>query len=101
MPDSRTAYLSASRSFAAQVARIRPVDLDGPGLGDWDLRSLVGHTSRSLVTVETYLDQPADDVVVAGAPEYYLAIADFGNADPAAVTERGRAAGQALGHAPA
>ena len=25
---------------------------DGPGLGEWDLRSLVGHTSRSLITVE-------------------------------------------------
>ena len=27
----------------------------GPGLGEWDLRSLVGHTSRSLITVSTYL----------------------------------------------
>ena len=26
-----------------------------PGLGEWDVRSLVGHTSRALLTVETYL----------------------------------------------
>ena len=25
-----------------------------PGLGDWDIRAVVGHTSRSLLTVETY-----------------------------------------------
>ena len=33
---------------------------DGPGLGDWDLRSLVGHTSRSLITVSTYLQTTAE-----------------------------------------
>ncbi len=58
MPDSRATYLSAAASFVAQVAAIPASDLTGPGLGDWDLRALVGHTSRSLVTVETYLESP-------------------------------------------
>jgi hypothetical protein len=67
MSDSRTSYLSAARSFVAQVAEIPVEALPGPGLGDWDLRSLVGHTSRSLVTVETYLDHPAEALEVPPA----------------------------------
>ena len=35
-----------------------------PGLGEWDVRSLVGHTSRALLTVETYLASPAEVVKV-------------------------------------
>jgi Mycothiol maleylpyruvate isomerase N-terminal domain len=101
MTDSRTTFLSAARSYVAQVGRI-PVDaLAGPGLGDWDLRALVGHTSRSLVTVDTYLDQPADEVAVPTAADYYLAIAEIADADRSAVTERGRSAGEALGDDPA
>ena len=38
-----------------------------PGLGEWDIRALVGHTSRSLVTVEVYLARPAASVEVASA----------------------------------
>jgi hypothetical protein len=101
MTDSRTSYLSAARSFVDQVAAV-PVDaLDGPGLGDWDLRALVGHASRSLVTVETYLDQPADVTDVPTAAAYYLRIAEAGGAVGPAVTERGRQAGAAMGDDPA
>jgi hypothetical protein len=101
MIDSRASYLSAAGSFVAQVAAI-PVDaLPGPGLGDWDLRSLVGHASRSLVTVETYLDEPADVVEVPTAAAYYLRIAGAGGASTPAITERGRQAGSALGEEPA
>ena len=39
---------------------------DAPGLGEWDVRALVGHTSRSLLTVEAYLGQPAQKHVLAG-----------------------------------
>jgi hypothetical protein len=99
--DSRHAFLSSAESFVAQVGSL-PVDvLAGPGLGDWDLRSLVGHTSRSLVTVETYLDQPADAVEVPTAADYYLLIAATGAASGDAVAERGRAAGAALDDDPA
>ena len=58
MTDSRVAFLSAADSFVAQVARIPVRDLAGPGLGDWDLRALVGHTSRSLVTVRPTSTSP-------------------------------------------
>lgn len=101
MVDPRTAFLAAATIFVDQVARI-PLDaLSGPGLGDWDLRALVGHTSRSLVTVETYLDQPAAEVVVPSAADYYLAIADVVAAGGPEIVERGRLAGLALGADPA
>ena len=101
MTDSRRTFLSAADSYVAQVARIPADTLTGPGLGDWDLRSLVGHASRSLVTVETYLDQPAETVDVETAAGYYVAIARTGGANGPAVVERGRQAGLALGDDPA
>lgn len=95
-------FASAARSFAALVRRL-PVDAwNGPGLGDWDLRSLVGHTSRSLITVSTYLTAPAEHEDVTSAAEYYLKVTPAAlGIDPAAVAERGRQAGRDLGDDPA
>jgi len=93
----RETFAEAARTFADLVPRIPEDRWGGPGLGEWDLRSLVGHTSRSLVTVETYLNQPADTEEVPTPAAYYVAIADLDNA---AVAERGRQAGQALGDNP-
>lgn len=94
-------YLSAVRDFAALVHRIPADSWDGPGLGEWDLRALVGHTARSLITVVTYFAAPADGVDVESAVDYYRAAAQIAAADPGAVVERGRAAGQDLGADPA
>ena len=69
-----------------------------PGLGEWDVRSLVGHTSRSMLTVEAYLDQPADVVAVGSTAAYYAATRAVA-AGPE-VAERGRQAGRALGEHP-
>ena len=96
-----SSFATAARMYADQVRQIRPDQWDGPGLGDWSLRSLVGHASRSLTTVESYLGQPAERVEVESAPAYYLAIRSALTADPAAVTERGVQAGLALGGDPA
>ena len=95
----RETYLATARAFADQVRRLPLEAYDGPGLGDWDLRALVGHASRSLVTVLTYLDQPADEATVRSAADYYLAI---GGPDIAVgdVTARGIAAGAAMGEDP-
>jgi uncharacterized protein (TIGR03083 family) len=98
--DARQGYAAAARAFVDLVGRLPGTAYDGPGLGDWDLRALVGHTARALVTVRTYLDQPADDVTVESAADY-LALATRTATDPAAVLERGRAAGAALGDDPA
>lgn len=89
----------AARAVAALIATIPAEAWHGPGLGEWDLRALVGHTSRSLLTVESYLGQPAEQEDLS-TPEAYLSTAIAG-VDPAAIVQRGRAAGAALGDEPA
>lgn len=98
--DVRESYAEAARSFAALIDHVPRDAYDRPGLGDWDLRSLVGHTSRALVTVHSYLDRPAGEPRVVSAADYF-AQGVGGSTDAAAVLERGRAAGAALGDDPA
>jgi uncharacterized protein (TIGR03083 family) len=100
VPTVRSAFFDAAAVVADLVDQIPATAWEGPGLGVWDLRALVGHTSRSLVTVAEYLTQRAAEEVTS--PEaYYVVVARAvrGNAD--AVAERGRAAGAALGADPA
>jgi uncharacterized protein (TIGR03083 family) len=95
-------YTDAARAFA-QLVRDIPADRwDGPGLGEWDLRALVGHASRSLVTVITYMDVAAEREDIATAAEYYARATAFASSMGAsAVVERGRQAGRELGADPA
>ncbi len=96
-----TAFHSAARSFAELVRQIPAAAWDGPGLGDWDLRSLVGHASRSLITVSTYLKTTADREDITTPQEYYARINPSAlGIDPADVAERGRQAGRDLGDDP-
>ncbi|MEU5842912.1 maleylpyruvate isomerase N-terminal domain-containing protein [Rhodococcus sp. NPDC047139] len=95
-------YLSAVRSFADLVRRIPENRWDGPGLGGWDLRALTGHASRSLTTVVTYLDSPADTEDIESPEQYYVHVAELMSAlGPDDVLERGRRAGADLGADPA
>jgi len=96
--DVRKPFAAAARTFAELVGRIPENRWDGPGLGEWNLRSLVGHTSRSLITVETYLNQPVGTEEVLNPAAYYVAVAGI---DPKSVVGRGVAAGKALGDNPA
>ncbi|MCZ2402561.1 maleylpyruvate isomerase N-terminal domain-containing protein [Paenarthrobacter sp. Z7-10] len=123
---AKATYRSAALVFADLVARIPADDWEEPGLGEWDLRALVGHTSRALSTVINYLQRPAANEA-ASSPEQYFArakqtasaaspevnaVAD-GAANPGAggmampdayavaVAERGRQAGRQLGAEPA
>jgi uncharacterized protein (TIGR03083 family) len=99
--DPVASFASAARSVAALVHEIPSDRWDGAGLGDWDLRSLVGHTSRSLITVSTYLQQPAEREDITTPQEYYARVnpAALGFT-PAGVVERGRQAGRDLGDDP-
>lgn len=90
-------FLEAARSFAELVTAL-PADLSGPGLGEWDLRALVGHTARSLTTVSTYLRQPADEVVLNNAADYIGGLA--GVSTDSCITQRGVEAGRQLGADP-
>jgi hypothetical protein len=94
-------FESAARSFAGLVHRIPDDRWDGQGLGAWDLRSLVGHAARSLITVSAYLQTPAEHEDVATPQEYYAQIADYtSNTGAEAIIERGRQAGRDLGDDP-
>ncbi|GIG28314.1 hypothetical protein Cma02nite_09140 [Cellulomonas marina] len=94
----KEAFAQAAAWFVAVVGRVGG-RWESPGLGEWDVRALVGHTSRSLLTVEAYLAAPAPAVEVDSAAEYLVATSAIA-AGPA-VSERGRAAGAALGAGPA
>ncbi len=99
MVDS-TLFVSAAHAFSALVDRVPADRWDSPGLGDWDVRALTGHASRSLVTVSTYLLRPAATEAVATPGAYYRATATVATADASAVVDRGRQAGEALGDDP-
>lgn len=102
MVTAMATYASAASSFARLVREIPEGRWDGPGLGEWDLRSLVGHTARALTTVRTYLDSTAENEDIAGPVQYFARMKTQASAvDPAAVVERGRQAGIDLGADPA
>jgi uncharacterized protein (TIGR03083 family) len=96
--DSRRAFTDAAHWFVGTAALVGD-RWERPGLGEWDVRALVGHTSRSFLTVETYLARPAEAIDVASAADYFRATRAA--AADAAVAARGRDAGIALGADPA
>ncbi len=101
LAETRRTYAEASAAFLELVARV-PLDrYAGPGIGTWDLRSLVGHTGRSLVTVSTYLQTRAATVDATDAADYFAVtsrLAHGSNRD--AIHQRGVEAGVALGDDP-
>ncbi len=96
--DSRRAFADAAQ-WVVRMAALVGDRWSRPALGEWDVRALVGHTSRSLLTVETYLARPAMTVELVSAGDYVRATRAVA-ADPA-VAVRGRDAGAALGGDPA
>jgi uncharacterized protein (TIGR03083 family) len=98
---TRDTFDAAATAFLDLVARIPQMRYAGPGLGDWDLRSLVGHAGRSFVTVSTHLETRAE-TIAAESPAAYFAIVSRIAAEDAvgAITQRGIDAGVALGDDP-
>ncbi|MCR8670606.1 maleylpyruvate isomerase N-terminal domain-containing protein [Agrococcus sp. HG114] len=94
-------FADAAAELAALVARVPTERLDGPGLGDWTLRELIGHTSRALTTVTDYLAQPEPRAATVGSAAEYLEVVLRQRGDDQAILQRGRAAGAALGDDPA
>lgn len=82
---SREAFEQAVPFFVETVAQVRSDQWEELALGVWNVRDLVGHTSRAMLTVEQYATVGADR-------------GGFGTADE--IAERGRAAGRALGDDP-
>ena len=80
---SKEAYAQAVGFFIDTVARVKTAQWDDVGLGEWNVRDLVGHTSRSLTSVEEFCARPAEKATVLSAAEYYrisLAPADANHA---------------------
>lgn len=96
--DSRRAFTDGAEWFVRTAALVGD-RWDRPGLDEWDVRALLGHTSRSLLTDDMYLARPAVAVEVASAADYFRAT-KAAAAGPAAAA-RGRDAGIALGAEPA
>lgn len=96
--DSRRAFTDAAEWFNHTAALVGD-RWNHAGLGEWDVRALVGHTSRSFLTVETYLSRPAAVVEVTSTAEYFLSTSAI--TAGSAVADRGREAGTALGSDPA
>ena len=97
--NARKAFEQAVRWFASGV-HAGAGHWDEPALGEWTVRDLVGHTSRAMLTVEAYLGNPAASVEVDSPVDYFSVVLAAGG-DPAAVAQRGRDAGVALGEDPA
>ena len=95
---SRRAFADATGWFVRTTALVGD-RWDAPGLGEWDVRALVGHTSRSLLTVEEYLTRPAPAAELPSPADYVRATRVLATAT--AVATRGRDAGTALGADPA
>ncbi|MBZ5737645.1 maleylpyruvate isomerase N-terminal domain-containing protein [Nocardioides mangrovi] len=98
---ARTTFEIAAEAFLDLAARVPLERYAGAGLGNWDLRALIGHTGRSLITVATYLTTRADEVVAEDAADYFAVVSGLvhGTARDA-VHQRGIEAGVALGEDP-
>jgi uncharacterized protein (TIGR03083 family) len=96
--DSRRAFVDAADWFVRTAALVGD-RWDAPGLGEWDVRALVGHTSRSLLTAEAYLAHPASAIDIPSPADYVRGTREI--AAGTEVAQRGRDAGAALGPEPA
>lgn len=101
--DFRRTFRSAAVAYVNLVSRAGR--WDGPGLGDWTLRDLVGHTvSSALRQVPAVLASPAAEVAVCSAEGYWAFArgvpADVYRAAVAASSADARQTGLLLGDDP-
>ena len=96
-------FARAATEFATLVSFVPRDRFEGPGLGEWTLRELIGHTSRALSTVVDYLAQPAPPQITVGSATEYLEVVLRQRGDDEAIMLRGRTAagadrGGGVGH---
>ncbi len=95
----RRAFKESAEFFIQTISQVPGEAWASPGLGEWTLRDLAGHTSRSFVNLETYAARPGTSVDPHTPVDYFLSVRST-LADPASVAQRGREAGQELGEHP-
>jgi uncharacterized protein (TIGR03083 family) len=93
------AFCVAADHVVALTDAIPPDMWDGVALGEWTVRSLVGHIGRAMSTVVDCLARPATEQTVRSTIDYYILVAE--RIDAEAVRMRGDQAGAALGDRPA
>ncbi|KQW49083.1 hypothetical protein ASC77_10290 [Nocardioides sp. Root1257] len=101
LQETRATYELAVDAFLDLAARVPLERYAEAGLGTWDLRALIGHTGRSLVTVATYLTTRAEAVETEDAADYFAVVSLLAHgAARDAIHQRGIEAGVALGADP-
>lgn len=93
-------FAEAAESFIRVVSLVDREQWSDRGLGEWDVRALVGHTCRALLTVENYLDVEDPGAVSMATAERYYATIYSEYTDPDAIAQRGVEAGAWLGDSP-
>jgi uncharacterized protein (TIGR03083 family) len=93
-------FEDAARAFIDVLGRITDKQWDEPGLGEWTVRSLAGHTARAISTVGEYLKGSPPTTVTCPDAEAYYAGLHGSSGISAAVAARGVAAGAELGDDP-
>jgi uncharacterized protein (TIGR03083 family) len=100
--DYRRTYRAAAVSFADLVSRLPADRWDAPGLGEWTLRELVGHTVGSALRQVPAVLAGTGGTVTLGSPQEYWTFARTAPADlhataTAASTDDARETGGWLG----
>jgi hypothetical protein len=96
----RRCFYSSASAFSDLVGQI-PGDMwQAQALGVWNIRDLVGHTSRALLTIEDYLNKPASEILLADAAEYFIVSTSPARINDV-IAQRGVEAGMTLGGDPA
>ena len=98
---SAALFSRSAECFLDLLGKIPDDRWDSPGLGNWSVRSLAGHTARAILTVESYLDQEEPGSVTIESAEAYYSTVYLQFTDAAAVEARGVEAGVWLGTDPA
>ena len=97
---NRRAFREAAVFFVDTVGRVPPDALDGPGLGVWSVRELIGHTCRALLTVQHYSGRSPSALGRLASPADYFCEVLKDRSIHHSVAKRAMDAAAALGEDP-
>jgi uncharacterized protein (TIGR03083 family) len=83
--------------FVTTASQVGDDQWDLPGLGEWTVRDLVGHTARAMLTVQQFTSRDATLIAEVPSSVAYYQRAFAGEGTNARVAERGRQTAQSLG----
>jgi uncharacterized protein (TIGR03083 family) len=93
----RQTYQHAMEFFVTTASQVGDDQWDLPGLGEWTVRDLVGHTARAMLTVQQFTSRDATLIAEVPSSVAYYQRAFAGEGTNARVAERGRQTAQSLG----